>query len=185
MPPSALHVFGIDPGGTTGWCRMMIPRDCLFANKPHLWGKAPSAVLEWEYGEITGEETEQAIELARILRNTQGMDYKVGPAAVVEDFSIQINNPTTDSELLSPVRIGAMLLMLKRLRQMSDTRIVFQNRTIHMTTMTDERLKSAGYYVPGPDHIRDAIRIAITALRRARNDMSFRDELWDPQRCSI
>lgn len=185
MPPAVLNVFGIDPGKTTGWCRMMIPRECLFANKAHLWGKAPSEVLEWEYGEITGHEVDQAIEICRILRTTQGMDYKVGPAAVIEDFTIQINAPTTDPELLSPVRIGAMLVMCRRLRQMGDTHLVFQNRTIAKTTITDERLKALGYYVPGPDHIRDATRIAITALRRARQDMGFRDELWDAAQCSI
>jgi len=185
MPPAVLNVFGIDPGGTTGWCRLAIPRDCLFGNKASVWGKAPSAILEWEYGEISGPDEDQALEIARIVFSTQGMDYKVGPAVIVEDFTVQINNPTTDRELLSPVRIGSMLCMIRRLRKMGDAHVVFQDRGIAKSTATDDRLKEWGYYVPGPDHIRDATRHAIVALRRARQHMDFRNELWDAAQCSI
>jgi len=157
----------------------------LFGSNPYKWGTAPAEILEWEYGEITGDEHDQVMEIARIAVVTQSMDYQVGPALVVEDFTIQINNPTTDPELLSPVRIAANLDFLSYLGRMGDARVVLQNRAIAMSTMTDDRLRAMGYYVAGSDHIRAATRHAITALRRARQNMDFRDELWDPEVCSL
>lgn len=178
MAPAALHVIGIDPGGTTGWARITVPRKCLFGN-------APSQVLEWDYGEIYGWEEEQTSKIAELARVTQSMDYLVGPAMVIEDWTIMPQNVTTDPESLSPVRIGAMCRYALYRGEFGDATLTFQNRQIAKDTMTDERLKRAGYWVPGPDHIRDAIKHAITALRRARRSDALRNEMWNAQACTI
>lgn len=178
MAPSELQILGIDPGKTTGWCWMLVPRKCFY-------GRQPNEVLEWEYGEFHGPEDEQAIQIARMAVLLQGMDYKVGPAVVVEDFDIMINNPTTNPEMLSPVRIAAKLKLLQRLKMMGDSRVVLQGRTDAKHIYSDDRLKLRGYYVEGPDHVRDAIRQALMALRRAAADEWFRDELWDRSICLL
>ena len=178
MAPSEIHVLGIDPGHTTGWCHIVVPRKCFY-------GRQPNAVLEWDYGEFFGPEEEQAIEIARMAVHIQGMDWNVGPAIVIEDFDLMIRNPTTDSEMLSPVRIAAMVKMLSRVKMAGDARVVLQGRSDPKHTYSDDRLKIHGYYVPGPDHIRDAIRQALMALRRASESEEFRDELWNRAVCLL
>jgi hypothetical protein len=166
-------VIGCDPGKVTGWCRITVPRACIY-------GTADSEVLSWDTGEITGPEPEQVKQLARLCRTTQSLDYRIGPALVVEDFDLMASNPTTDGEvLLSPVRIAAMIRMTMYMGALfGDARLTMQGRTTAKTTMTDDRLRKSGYWVEGSDHERDAVRHAITALRRARENPSFRDQLW-------
>jgi hypothetical protein len=171
MTPPRLHVVGIDPGATTGWVLLTVPRYSIY-------GEEESHILEWDYGEFYGDEDIQVRELCRLLREIQSLDYLIGPAAIVEDFDIPPHAPTTNPELLSPVRIAAKLAFAARIGMAGDARIVLQGRTIAKGTVTDERLKRWGYWVEGSDHIRDAARHAITALRRARDNPEFRDEIW-------
>jgi hypothetical protein len=173
MTPTHLHVIGVDPGQTTGWARLTVPRACVF-------GTADPEVLRWDTGEITGPEPEQVRDLARLCRTTQSLDYNIGPALIVEDFDLMASNPTTDAEvLLSPVRIAAMIRMTMFMGALfGAARLTMQGRTIAKTTMTDERLRKSGYWVEGSDHERDAVRHAFTALRRAREKPAFRDRLW-------
>lgn len=177
MAPSELHIIGIDPGETTGLCHMIVPRKCFF-------GKQPSEIIDWSVDEVYGPEEEQAIHIANWVRVVQGMDYKVGPAVIVEDFDILEHNVSTDPELLVPVRLAAMLRLMCHLGKMGDSRVVLQGRTIAKQTVNDDRLKRWGYWTPGPDHIRDATKHALTGLRRARDDY-FRDELWDRSICLL
>lgn len=176
MAPSAIHVLGIDPGITTGWCLITVPRACIFGNEE-------SKVLEWDYGEVTGSEPEQVVKLARLMREIQSLDYKVGPAVIVEDFTIQPHMVSTDPEVLAPVRIAAMIFYAAHRGECGDSRIILQNRQIAKETMNDDRLRRSGYWVEGSDHIRDATKHAITALRRASaaspSGRAFRAEMWN------
>lgn len=168
-----IHVMGVDPGGTTGWALLTVPRACIY-------GDDPSQVLEWDYGELHGDENIQVRDLCRIIRGVQNLDYLIGPAVVVEDFDVPPHAPTTDgSVLLSPVRIAAKLDFAAEAGYCGDARVVMQGRAIAKSTMTDERLKRYKYFMDGEgDHIRDAIRHAFTALRRAKANPEFRDEMW-------
>lgn len=157
---------------------MVVPRKCFFEDQP-------SEIIDWATGEIDGPEEEQVIKIARWAKQMQGMTYKVGAAFVVEDFDLMIQNPTTDTAMLSPVRIAAMLGYAARTNQMGDARIVMQGRTIAKTTITDDRLKRLGYWTSGSDHERDATRHVITALRRASQDWDLRDELWNADICVL
>jgi hypothetical protein len=176
MPPAAIHVLGIDPGGTTGWALFTVPRKCFFGNQP-------SQILEWDYGEFYGSEINQTQAIARMVREIQSLDYLVGPAVIVEDWTIMINNVTTDPESLSPVRIAAMLQYARFKGELGDATITLQDRGIAKQCMTDDRLKRNGYYVPGSDHVRDAVRHALTALRRARDSDELRDSMWNARAC--
>jgi hypothetical protein len=171
MPTDHLHIMGIDPGGTTGWYLLTVPRDCIF-------GDAPSQILEHDWGEFDGPEWQQAIEIARLAREIQSLDYKTGVALIIEAWDQDPTFKNTDSEPLSPVRIGAMLDLLLHQRMIADATLHFQSRTLAFTTVTDERLKRWGLWVKGSDHVRAALRHAITALRRARTNPEFAAELW-------
>jgi hypothetical protein len=171
MAPKAIHIIGIDPGGTTGYCRLTIPRLSIF-------GDEPPEILDRDYGEFNGLESEQAVDIASFARQVQSMDYKVGPALVIEDWDIDPRFKSTDPETLSPVRLGAMLTLLRHMGKLNDATLTFQGRSIAKQTMTDDRLKSRNLYVPGSEHIRDAHRHALTALRRAREKKEFAVSLW-------
>jgi hypothetical protein len=171
MTTKHLHVLGIDPGGTTGWALITVPRACIF-------GQEDSTILEWDYGEFAGPEPEQAISVARLSREIQSLDYKIGPADIIEDWTIDPKFKSTDPETLSPVRIGAMLTLLKSQGLLGDATLTFQNRSLAMSTVTDERLERWGFWVKGSTHIRAATKHAITALRRAADNEEFARKLW-------
>lgn len=168
-----LKVIGIDPGGTTGYCIIWVPRECIY--DPN---KYPAEILEVRTGELGGDEVKQAQDLGGLARSTQGLDYRVGPALVVEDWDQDPRFHSTDPEALSPVRIGAMLRYAKMRKELLDSRLLFQSRTLAKSTFTDERLHAAHMYTKGSDHIRDATRHALTALRRARTNKEFRMQMW-------
>lgn len=177
MPPPHLHVLGVDPGQTTGWCRVTVPRDTIY-------GDAPSEILEWDTGELYGPEPEQVIQLARLVRQIQSLDFKIGPALVCEDFDVS-DTVTTDAEVLySPVRIAAMIRMTMHLATVpsytplfGDALLVMQSRGM-AKRITDDRLHKAGLWTEGSNHERDATRHAIMALRRAKDKREFREQMW-------
>jgi hypothetical protein len=175
-----IHVLGLDPGGTTGWCRLTIPRLSLF-------GKQPSEIVEWDYGEFAGDEIEQVFQICRLAREVQGLSYRLGPALVIEDWDSDPSFKTTDPQALSPVRIGAMLRFAIGLghmqnglavRMLEDATLTFQGRTIAKSTATDDRLEAWGLYTAGSPHVRDATRHAVVALRRARSSAELRASMW-------
>lgn len=180
MPPNELHIIGIDPGGVTGWAAFTVPRENFFTEEYQGGADQRDAVLNWEVGEISGRESDQAWEICRLSRTVQGLAYKVGPAIAVEGFDF--GNPNRDPEMYSPVRIGAMLTFCsERTGLTNDAKITFIPRTLSKGTYTDERLKDLGYYVKGPDHMRNAVSVALTALRLARNGKrryEWRTRLW-------
>lgn len=172
-----LHVIGIDPGETTGWCRLTIPRDSMYDDEP-------GRIEEWDYGEFLGPDISQVIEICRLVRETQGLDFAVGPAVVCEDFDLMHENPTTDPVLLTPVRIASMLQYAQFRGDMGpDSLVTLQGRTVAKETATDDRLRHYGLYVKGSDHIRDATRHAWVAIRRAKQSEDVRAAMWaDPTR---
>ena len=173
MTTKYVHVLGIDPGGTTGWVILTVPRLCIF-------GDEPSEITEWDYGEFTGPEPVQATAIAELARVTQSLDYRTGPAIIVEGWDQNPDFKSTDEETLSPVRLGAMLMLLKFQKRLGDATVHFQSRTLAFGSKatTDDKLKRYGMYVEGSDHIRAATKHAIIALRRARENWDFAIELW-------
>lgn len=177
MPPPNLKILGIDPGESTGWAYLVIPRKSVY-------GDEPGAILQWDQGQLYGSEEDQTKEICRMVRQFQSLDFGVGPAVVVEDFDIAAKNPTTDPVLLTPVRLAAMLRYARYRGEMGpDSLVMLQGRTIAMSTATDERLRAWRLYVRGEEHARDAMRHAIVALRRASQKTHVREAMWaDPNR---
>lgn len=176
MSPRYIHVIGIDPGGTTGWCRITVPRTSIFPGTS-VFEDDPREIHEWDYGAFVGPEAKQAVEIARLARETQSLDYGIGPAILPEAWDQEPSFKSTDPEALSPCRIGAMLTLLHYQGQMGDSTLNFQSRTMAMRTATDERLKSWRIYVEHKD-IRAATKHAITGVRRAAEDYAFAKMLW-------
>lgn len=176
MTSNYLNLFAIDPGGVSGWAHFIIPRASMF-------GDAESEVTDWSTGEVYGDEDSQAIDISRLVREIQSMDYKLGVAVVCEDWDY--GSPLKDPEVYSPVRIAAKLKLLNHMHMMEDATFTLQSRTQAMSTATDERLKAKGFWVPGSTHKQDATRHAITALRRAKQKRVFRNRLWDTAWASI
>ena len=167
-----LHVLGIDPGGTTGWCLLTTLRSAIFM-------EAEPVIVEWDYGELTGPEPKQSLEIAQMCREIQGLDYKTGPAVVAEQWDADPNFHSTDQEQYSPIRINAQLQLLHYQGKMGDSTLTFQSRTIKTGKgVRDDKLKRLGIYVPGSKHIQDATKHALNALRRARENRDFGLALW-------
>lgn len=143
-----------------------------------MYGDEPSQIIEHDWGEFTGPEPKQSIEIARLAREIQSLDYKTGPAIICEAWDIDPRFHSIDPEILSPIRIGAQLELLKEQKQLADATLHFQSRSLAFSTATDDRLKRWRLWVQGSDHVRAALRHAITALRRARENPEFIKELW-------
>jgi len=171
MTARNIHVMGVDPGGTTGWYLVTIDRHSMFHDEP-------PGILEYDWGEFEGPEEQQATEIARLVREIQGTDYKSGPAVICEGWYQDPGFKSTDPEALSPVRIGAMLSLLRYQGLFADATLTFQDRSIAFQAWTDERLRRKGLWVEGSDHIRAASRHALTGLRRAKENPEFAKALW-------
>lgn len=166
-----IHIVGIDPGGTTGWCRLTIPTRSIF-------GSEPGGILDWDTGEWRGDENKQADAICEFARTTQSLAYRIGPALVVEQWDHDPSFNNADEEPYSPLRIGAKLGYARHLGKMGDSTLNWQGRTQAKSTATDVRLREWGLYTKGSDHERDATRHAITALRRAKTDPRWAARLW-------
>ena len=172
MPPREIHVIGIDPGVTTGWARLTVPRKSLF-------GDEPARIISWETGQLRGRISDQVWAMCDLARRTQSLAYKIGPALVVEDFDF--GRPLKDPEVYTPVYFAQQLLFChERTALLNDATVTLQSRALAKSTMTDERLGAVGVWAARGQtpHERDALRHALTALRRAKASFDFRVALW-------
>lgn len=149
IDPDAYQVLALDPGGTTGWAVFQVHPDAIT-------GDPEIAVMDnvewWTAGEIEGKQTDQLDELVELIGEW--------PAArlVTEQFKVR-----SIQALLDPAEINAALAWAVRPRY-----FVYQNPDMAMKTVTDDRQKSWGYWIPGKEHARDAVKHAITFLKRRK-----------------
>lgn len=172
MPPKEIHVIGIDPGVTTGWARLTVPRLSIF-------GGEPSRLISWETGTWRGRVSDQVWTACEFARQTQSLAYKIGPALVVEDFDF--GRPLTDPEVYTPVYFAQQLkFCAEKTALLNDAHIFMQKRATAKGTMTDERLQAIGVWQTRgqQDHERDALRHALMALRRAKKSLKVRLAMW-------
>jgi hypothetical protein len=161
-----VNLLAFDPGGTTGVARFWLPDSALRREQKIL------GALEFECFEIGGTERQQGRELALLLAAYTG-------PIVIESFTLR--KFSQDEDLLSPVRMRA------RIEQIVDTlehwgpegagrrSMFFQEPSLAMKTVTDDRMHRWGLWVPGKEHGRDAIRHGVTFLRRAKKDRALRE----------
>ena len=173
MATKELQLTGFDPGGTSGYVLLVVPRSCIF-------GDEDPQILEWDYGELNGPEPGQVTQLASLCRTWQGLAYKTGPAVVSEKWDADPTFKNADEEQYSPVRINGMLQYVwsEHPRLVGDATLHFQSRTQAFRAFNDERLRQRGLWTEGSAHIRAATKHALCALRRARESVQFAHELW-------
>jgi hypothetical protein len=174
-----LHIIGLDPGGKTGLARFTIPRASIFGDDmPEIW--------DTDFKLFAGPETEQCLNIARYVRETQSLDYKTGPAILSEAWDSDPTFNSTDPEVLSPCRINAMLQLLHYqtnipsgmvVQWLGDATLNFQPRALAMQAYPDEKLKRLGLYGNQKD-IRAACKHALTGLKRATQNEKFARKLW-------
>lgn len=175
MPPKNIHVLALDPGVTTGWAKITVPRMSI-------WGEEPARIVEWSTGQLRGRISDQVWATCDMIRIVQSLAYKIGPAVVVEDFDF--GRPLKDPEVYTPVYFAQMLrFCFERTALTNDAQLFMQGRDIAKSSFTDERLRAAGVFAARgqTDHERDALRHGLTALRRAKRSFEVRCALWDPK----
>jgi len=158
MTSRNLHVFAISRGGEIGGCILSVPRLTIFGNQ------SPEIITcDWHSWDI--DNAEAAIKIASMAREIQGLEYKCGPAIIMEDRQAR-----------RAIALEAMLDLLHYEKRMGDATIHFQSSEL-LTNVTDNVLSKLDLYADS-EAARTATRHAIVILRRARAKRSFAHELW-------
>lgn len=164
----------IDPGGTTGWGVMSVEPSMLTSSKPI----TPKTVSHWACGELVGNENQMASQVLELF------DLWDDAAAGIESFNLR-----QMAVELSPVSVTAKIeyglwLMEKwaaeeEERPVGRGRMVFkQEPSLAKRTLGDDLMKEIGFWVPGKDHKRDAIKHCYTFLQRAQEKPNMRAAAW-------
>lgn len=146
---TAFQVIALDPGGTSGWSIMQVHPEAMEGD-PTI--PVIPNIEWWTAGEFCGKQDDQIDQILELVESW--------PAArlVTEGFQLRQLNA-----LLDPVEINAVLRWAVRPRYW-----VAQNPSLAMSTVTDDRQKAWGFWVPGKPHARDAIKHNITFLKRKK-----------------
>lgn len=148
-PEQSYNVIALDPGGTTGWSIFCIHPEAMTGDPdvPVL-----SNVLSWTAGQFSGKQDDQIDQVVELINSW--------PSArlVTEKFILRQLNAYLD-----PVEINAALRWAIRPRY-----FVEQQASLAMSTVTDDRQKSWGFWIPGQEHARDAVKHNITFLKRRK-----------------
>lgn len=160
-------MIAFDPGGTTGWALLQVHRAALESSDFSVLDN----ILFRAQGQFTGGENSQAREMYALIEAWDGPETVV----VIEDFILR--TALKNRDVLSPVRITAKIDLLL---EPSGRRMYFQQPAMAKKTATDERLKDWGLYVAegGLEHARDAMRHAITFIRRTKEQPRLRSIAW-------
>lgn len=156
--------IAFDPGGTTGWSVVSV-HDVAMRDKDY---KILENVVHRAWGQFTGPMTSQVAEMLEMVSEWETAKI------VIEQFILR--KFTADPCLLDPVRVTAAFefgLADRRKKRDTPRAVIFQQPSLAMTTMTDERLRAIGWLegTAGQPHARDAERHNLTWLRRAKEIM--------------
>ena len=167
----------VDPGGNTGWGVMSVNPTDLLTSKP-----VEKIIQHWACDE-TGKKNENQMASEMLELYDMWEDAAIG----IESFTIR--KFLQHHEFLSPVRIRskieyALWLMEKwdaeeNDRPMGRGRHLFRQTPAQAkSTLTDDRQRAAGLWVPGLDHKRDGIKHCYTFLTRAQAIPRLRGVAW-------
>jgi hypothetical protein len=149
--PEAYQVIALDPGGTTGWAIFLVHPDAM-GGDPDI--PVMVNIEWWTAGEFTGSSHSQVDEIVELV--------EAWPSArlVTEGFKLRQLNAELD-----PVEINHTVAWATRPRYW-----VVQPAALAMGALPDERQKALGLWVPGKPHARDAVKHAVTFLKRRKAD---------------
>lgn len=157
---SIYTVLWFDPGSTTGWCIVSIWRMAVELSNYRIL----SNIAAWSLGEFVGPEGSIVDQMMGLVDAWDGDLDAVG----LEDFILR--QFSMGRELLAPVRISSRFQDRLYTSERSGLLVPAQQPSLAMSTVTDDRLKTWGLYAPtaGKPHARDALRHALTFLRRLK-----------------
>lgn len=147
--PDVYQVLALDPGGTTGWSIFQVHPEAMTGD-PDI--SVMDNIQWWTAGQFTGLQHDQVDQIVKLVEEW--------PYArlVTEDFKLRQANAVLD-----PVEINATVTWATRPRYW-----VKQMASLAMSTVTDDRQKQWGFWVPGKEHARDAVKHNITFLKRRK-----------------
>ena len=175
IPGGYFWSLAFDPGVTTGWCVVRVPRlklvreGFLEAMRPTEHGGGGC----WNAGEFTGGDDWAVDTMLDITRAVyQDVDESAGDQwmILVEDFVVR--RVQMDRAFLSPVRLGAMY---RRDMRNAPVLVDFRMSSDAMNVVTDGRLRDWNMYRAGSVHARDAQRHAIMSCRRYSSEPALRE----------
>lgn len=150
------QVVAFDPGGTTGWAAFGV-HDVAMLDKEY---PILANVAHWAAGEFVGALDGQLDEMVALCEAWEDAEV------VCEDFILRQFLPGRD--VLDPVRLEFALRCAVRPRP-----VTLQQPSLAMSVATDDRMRDWGYWTPlaGKPHARDAVRHAVTYLRRRKIEL--------------
>lgn len=163
----------VDPGGTTGWGVMSVYPELLVTDKP-----VHKNIVHWSCGDTHGNENQMASEMLQLF------DLWEDAAVGIEQFDLrQMAVQLSPVSITGKIEYGLWLMEKwaaeEEEREMGRGRFVFkQTPSLAKTTLTDDRQRDMGLWVPGPDHKRDAIKHCFTFLNRAQKIPRMRYAAW-------
>lgn len=147
--PENYQVIALDPGGTSGWALFQVHPDAMTGD-PEI--PIFSNIEWWTAGEFTGSSYSQCDEIVELCNSWPGARL------VTEDFKLR-----QMAAQLDPVEINHTIIWALRPRY-----FVKQSASLAMGTVPDERQKDWGLWLPGKPHARDAVKHAVTFLKRKK-----------------
>jgi len=167
--PDDLCVVAIDGGATSGWAVGTFTVADLDSPKDEY-----KVLKHWAAGVCGGDEHEMLDELVGLL------EVWDDAAVVVERFHLRPGMPTMDDELLSPVRVNAVV---DHYLWDEDRPVYFQNPGDAMSTFPDELLEKWQLWSPSVDaRIATAhLLLFVRRLRLPKVGKVIRDQMGWPQ----
>jgi hypothetical protein len=138
--PNEYHLVVFDPGGTIGWAHFVVDFKA-FSRPEH---KVMRWLKSWNCGEFTGQEHEQLESASRLVYQAHfgSMPFVTRTDVVSEDF--ELTQLIGGKNLLSPVRINAVIDWECRKHGLT---LKYQARQLR-TSVTAERLALFGFESP-------------------------------------
>jgi hypothetical protein len=148
--PESYQVLSFDPGSDVGWA--------VFQVHPEAMGPDPDIrVMDniewWSAGQFHGPIYENADRMVEMVNAWPGARL------TTEDFMIRQR-----AVELSPVELNAIVGWAIRPRY-----FVRQTSALALSTVTDDRLKAWGFWIPGKEDARNAVSHALTFLKRKKD----------------
>jgi hypothetical protein len=139
--PNEYHLVVFDPGGTIGWAHFII--DCRAFSRPE--HKVLRWLKTWDCGEFTGQEHDQIKEAVALINRAHfgPMPFNSRTDVLSEDFALA--QLIGGKELVSPIRINAVLAWECKRQGLE---FELQDRS-QRTQITPERLELFGFEPPG------------------------------------
>lgn len=148
--PDAYQVLSFDPGGHTGWAIFQVHPEAMRGD-PEI--RVMDNIEWWTTGTIGGE----------VNANADAMVETVAawPGARLTTEGFLIRQRAVE---LVTVELNAIVTWAIRPRY-----FVVQSSALALSTVTPDRLKDWGFWVPGREHERDAVSHALTFLKRKKD----------------